>query len=130
MSINVFDEKLEPGAAEIINAKPKIKPEENAYFYLVGLRAPLDREPGEFGRECITRLVKTSKSLEETSALYASGYTAAGILPSALSKAQHFKSAARLVSNALRDYPKLAPEHYAALAKVSQLGYTSAAMAK
>ena len=75
VAINAFDETLDPGAAAIINAQSKIKPEENAYFFLVGLRAPADRAPGEFGLECITRLVVASKSHKETMALFASGKT-------------------------------------------------------
>ena len=75
IGINAFDETLDPGAAAIINAQSKIKPEENAYLSLVGLRAPPDRAPGEFGLECITRLVAASKSHKETMALFASGKT-------------------------------------------------------
>lgn len=75
IAINAFDETLDPGAAAIINAQPKIKPEENAYLFLVGLRAPPDRAPGEFGQECITRLINISKSHKETVALFSSGKT-------------------------------------------------------
>ena len=75
IGINAFDETLDPGAAAIINAQTKIKPEENAYLFLVGLRAPPDRAPGEFGQECITRLVNISKSHKETVALFSSGKT-------------------------------------------------------
>ena len=73
IGIYAFDETLDPGAAAIINAQPKIKAEDNAYFFLVGLRAPADRDPGEFGRECVARLMKVSKNFEETKALHASG---------------------------------------------------------
>ena len=75
IGINAFDETLDPGAASIINAQSKIKPEENAYLFLVGLRAPPDRAPDEFGQECVTRLVNISKSHKETVALFASGKT-------------------------------------------------------
>lgn len=75
IAINAFDETLDPGAAALINAPSKIKPEQNAYFFLIGLRAPPDRDPGEFGHECVTRLIKTSESGKETSALFISGKT-------------------------------------------------------
>ena len=54
--VNAFDEDLEPGALAIIHAQPKIKPEKNAYFYLIGLSAPQGREPSEFGQQCMARL--------------------------------------------------------------------------
>jgi len=73
IGINAFDEALDPGAAAILNAQAKSKPEENAYFFAVGLRAPLDRAPGDFGQECVARLVNISKSYNETVALFSSG---------------------------------------------------------
>ena len=60
--VNAFDEDLEPGALAIIHAQPKIKPEKNAYFYLIGLSAPQGREPSEFGQQCMARLSEISKS--------------------------------------------------------------------
>ena len=75
IAINAFDETLDPGAAAILNAQPKVKAEENAYFYLVGLYAPPESEPVEFGRACVARLIDISKSHEKTMALYASGNT-------------------------------------------------------
>ena len=64
--VNAFDEDLEPGALAIIHAQPKIKPEKNAYFYLIGLSAPQGREPSEFGQQCMARLSEISKSPEAT----------------------------------------------------------------
>lgn len=75
LGINAFDETLDPGAAAIINAQAKIKPEENAYFFVVGLRAPFDRAPGEYGQECVARLIKISQNYEEMIALFSSGKT-------------------------------------------------------
>lgn len=81
LGINAFDETLDPGAAAIINSQAKIKPEENAYFFAVGLRAPLDRAPGEFGQECVARLIKISSSEKE---MVSSGKTGCDIHESAL----------------------------------------------
>lgn len=75
VGINAFDETLDPGAAAILNAQATIKPEENAYFFVVGLRAPLDRTPGEFGQECVARLISVSKNYKEMMALISSGNT-------------------------------------------------------
>ena len=75
VSINAFDEVLDPGAAAILNAQSTVKPEDNAYFFLVGLGAPLDRDPGEFGLECITRLANVAKNYKETMALITRGNT-------------------------------------------------------
>lgn len=75
VSINAFDEVLDPGAAAILNAQSTVKPEDNAYFFLVGLGAPLDRDPGKFGLECVTRLANVAKSHKETMVLITRGNT-------------------------------------------------------
>lgn len=75
IGINAFDETLDPGAAAILNAPPKVRAEDNAYFYVVGLRAPMNRAPSEFGQQCVSRLTAISKSRKETIALFRSGKT-------------------------------------------------------
>jgi len=68
LAINAFDEALEPGVLAIIHAQPTVKPEKNAYFYLIGLNAPQDHAPSEFGRQCVARLSEISKNREATMA--------------------------------------------------------------
>lgn len=66
LGINAFDEALEPGALAIIHAQPRVKPEKNAYFYLIGLTAPQDRAPSEFGQQCVASLSEISKNRDAT----------------------------------------------------------------
>ena len=73
LAINAFDEKLDPGAAAILDAKPTIAPKENTYFYLAGLTAPPGQDPTEFGQQCITRFLVAAKNKKEMMAILSGG---------------------------------------------------------
>lgn len=52
IAINAFDETLEPGAAAILNAQPKVKVDDNAYLYLAGMYTETVNNPSEIGKKC------------------------------------------------------------------------------
>ena len=62
IGINAFDETLDPGAASILNAQPKVKAEENAYFYLAGMYTAAANNPSEVGRKCVAAELKIAKT--------------------------------------------------------------------
>lgn len=68
IGINAFDETLDPGAAAIWNAKSKIKPEDNAYFYWSGMRTAISNNPGEVGRQCVSAQLKAAAAAVEAAA--------------------------------------------------------------
>ena len=62
IGINAFDETLDPGAAAILNAQPKVKAEENAYFYLAGMYTAAANNPSEVGRKCVAAQLKIAQA--------------------------------------------------------------------
>lgn len=62
IGINAFDEKLDPGAAAILNAQPKVRAEDNAYFYWEGMYTAASNDPGEIGKKCVFAQIKASQS--------------------------------------------------------------------
>ncbi|MDP1680994.1 MAG: hypothetical protein Q8L39_04380, partial [Burkholderiales bacterium] len=53
IGINAFDETLDPGAAAILSAQPKVKAEDNAYFYWEGMYTAASNDPSEVGKKCV-----------------------------------------------------------------------------
>ncbi len=69
IGINAFDETLDPDAAAILNASPKVKPEDNAYFYLAGIYTAESNNPSEVGRKCVLdqlKVAQTGKVVNDT----------------------------------------------------------------
>ena len=62
IGINAFDETLDPGAAAILNAQPKVKAEDNAYFYLAGMYTSTANNPSEAGRKCVAAQLKVAQA--------------------------------------------------------------------
>lgn len=62
IGINLFDDQLEPGAAAILNAQPKVKPGENAYFYWAGAYTAPSKNPLEVGKKCVTAQFEGAQS--------------------------------------------------------------------
>ena len=62
IGINAFDEKLDPGATAILNAQPKVKAEENAYFYWAGMYTAASNNPSEAGKKCVLAQIKIAGS--------------------------------------------------------------------
>lgn len=62
IGINAFDEKLDPGAAAILNAQPKVKAEDNAYFYWAGMYTVASNSPSEAGRNCVLAQLKVAQA--------------------------------------------------------------------
>ena len=62
LGINGFDEALDPGALAILNSQSKVKAEDNAYFYWMGIRTAPPKNPSEFGQKCLLAQIKTIKS--------------------------------------------------------------------
>lgn len=62
IGINLFDDQLDPGAAAILNAPPKVKPGENAYFYWAGAYTAPSENPLEVGQKCVTAQFKGAQS--------------------------------------------------------------------
>ena len=62
IGINAFDEKLDPGAATILNAQPKVKAEDNAYFYWAGMYTAASNNPIEVGKKCVLAQIKIAEA--------------------------------------------------------------------
>ena len=62
IGINAFDEKLDPGAAAILNAQPKMRAEDNAYFYLEGMYTAASNSPSEAGKKCVLAQLKIART--------------------------------------------------------------------
>jgi len=62
IGINAFDEKLDPGAAAILNAQPKVKAEDNAYFYWAGMYTAASNSPSEAGEKCVLAQLKIAQA--------------------------------------------------------------------
>ena len=63
IGINAFDEKLDPGAAAVLNAQPTVKAEDNAYFYWEGMYTAASNDPSEIGKKCVFAQIKASQSV-------------------------------------------------------------------
>lgn len=56
--LNQFDQSLQPGAAALLRTAPSQVPvQQNAYFTLIGLRAPSDVSPAEWGMKLANNAV-------------------------------------------------------------------------
>lgn len=53
ISINLFDEKLDPHAEAILNTRSTVKPADNAYFYWERIFTSPMRNPSEAGEKCV-----------------------------------------------------------------------------
>lgn len=62
IGINAFDEKLDPDAAAILNAQPKVKADDNAYFYWEGMYTAASNNPIEVGKKCVLAQIKIAEA--------------------------------------------------------------------
>lgn len=63
LSINAADEELNPELVAILKSKPTVAPKDNAFFYVMGIDAPPEKNPIEVGRVYSQRLRQAEREL-------------------------------------------------------------------